>query len=330
VPFPLPQYLQLYPTDRCNQDCAFCFNRPSGFVKDMSPENALKFLDIMLNLGILDLDIMGGEPFLLPWMPSFLHAAIKEGIMVNISTNGSFPAIMKEFRGLSAEKINIGISLEGSSAETHNRLTSSNNFERAITSITKLVSLGLNPIVKTVVNRTTIPEIQSIADLLKRLGVRRYYLIHMDLFPKAVSALHSALSYPDFLNFYNTVRATENSVLQINKVHASCFEREALPKGVRCAGGVRKLSVMPDGTAYPCNLFQHTPGLKLGNIFTESFSSIWSRPALDFFRSFRENSCRIKDCIHHASCTGGCPAHALFHKYEMHGSDIRCLRQSAP
>jgi len=193
-PFPPPQFIQLYPTDRCNQDCSFCFNRPSGLVKDMSHENALNLLDTMCNLGILDLDIMGGEPFLLPWMPSFLHAAIKERIMVNISTNGSFPEVMEEFRGLSAEEINIGISLEGSSAQTHDRLTNAANFEKALSSISSLVSMGLNPIVKTVVTVATMPDIQSVVNLLKKLGVKRYYLIHMDLLTDAVSGQHSALS----------------------------------------------------------------------------------------------------------------------------------------
>lgn len=281
----------------------------------------------MLNLGISDLDIMGGEPFLLPWMSSFLHAAIKDGVMVNISTNGSFPEVMKEFRGLSPQKINIGISLEGSSAQKHNRLTCSNNFEKAITSITTLVALGLNPIVKTVVTVATMQDFQSIADLLKKLGVRRYYLIHMDQFTEAYSSQQSAISYPDFLDFYHAISAMENNTLQIFKVHASCFDKQTLPEGVRCAGGVRKLSIMPDGSVYPCNLFQHVPELELGNIFTDTFSEIWSSPKLDYFRLFGENSCRITACLHHASCTGGCPAHALFHGYLLHGTDIRCRRQ---
>ena len=326
-PFPPPLFIQLYPTTRCNQDCSFCFNRPSGFVKDMSPENALNLLDSMRNLGIPDLDIMGGEPFLLPWMPSFLNAAIKERIMVNISTNGSFPEIMEEFRGLSAEEINIGISLEGSSAQTHDRLTNAANFEKALSSISSLVSMGLNPIVKTVVTVATMPDIQSVVNLLKKLGVKRYYLIHMDLLTDAVSVQHSALSYPEFLSFFQEIKLT-NTGIEINKVNASCFEKQTLPKGVRCAGGVRKLSVMPDGSVYPCNLFQHFPEFNLGNIFTDTFSEIWSSPKLDYFRTFRKNSCEMNACSNLSFCTGGCPAHSYFHGKELQGKDIRCTEET--
>ncbi len=293
----------------------------------MSAENALNLLDIMLSLGIYDLDIMGGEPFLLSWMPSFLHAAIKEGIMVNISTNGSFPEVMEEFRGLTPEKINIGISLEGSTAERHNGMTNSANFDKALLSINSLVSIGLNPIVKTVVSRTTMPDIQSIADLLTKSGVKRYFLIHMDMFTKADSAQQSTLSYPEFLGFFQEMKLTSTGI-EINKVNASCFEKNTLPKGVRCAGGVRKLSVMPDGSVFPCNLFQHAPEFNLGNIFIDPFSGIWPNPGLAFFRSFSSNKCSVIDCSNHASCTGGCPAHAFFHDYNVHGTDIRCRKLS--
>lgn len=289
----------------------------------MSPEHALDLLDILLNLGIRDLDIMGGEPFLLPWMPSFLHAVIKEGVMVNISTNGSFPEVMKEFSGLSPERINIGISLEGSTAEKHNRLTCSKNFDKATASITSLVALGLDPIVKTVVNRQTMPDMKELIALLKQMGVQRYYLIHMDQLSKEQGPQRSAVSYPDFLNFFQEIKQS-NPGIDINRVNASCFEKQKLPDNMRCAGGVRKLSVMPDGSVYPCNLLQHAPEFMLGNLFTEPFSALWESPLLGFFRNFSGNKCINTDCSNHFSCTGGCPAHALVHGYDMQDMDIRC------
>ena len=101
---------------------------------------------------------------------------------LNISTNGSIPGVGERFRGISHDHFNIGISLEGSTAEKHNRLTNSDNFECAIESLKKLVGLSLGPIVKTVLNRTTADDIQNIVDLVRGIGVRRYYIIHMDIF----------------------------------------------------------------------------------------------------------------------------------------------------
>jgi len=322
--FPLPYDIQLYPTTRCNQRCSFCFNDGSSALRDLPLQEALNLLDILSEAGTRDLDIMGGEPFLLPWMPSFLHAAIRDNIMVNISTNGSFPDVLDEFRGIRPERINIGVSLEGINPETHNRLTNSDNFEKAITSITTLVSLGLNPIVKTVINRLNRDEIQPIIGLMKKLGVTRYYLIQMDLFSHAPDDENNALGFVEFMKFFYDI-SSHNPGIDINKVNASCFEKNTLPAGVRCAGGVKKLSIMPDGSVYPCNLFHNFPEFRLGNIFTDNFTDIWMSPKLDFFRYFDKNHCQVTGCSNFVSCTGGCPAHGCFHDLDMNGTDIRCI-----
>lgn len=322
-PFPLPQYIQLYPTLRCNQRCSFCFNDGASTVRDLAPQEAMNLLDILCDLGIRDLDIMGGEPFLLPWMPSFLHASIKENIMVNVSTNGSFPHILEEFRGLGPDRITIGVSLEGSTPENHNGLTNSDNYEKAIISIRTLVSLGLDPIVKTVINRRNMHDISSIIDLLKKLGVTRYYLIQMDLFSKAFHAGKIAPGFVEFTKFYADTTA-RNTGINIHKVNASCFEKHTLPEGIRCAGGVRKLCIMPDGSAYPCNLFHHFPEFFLGNIFTDDFTDIWMSPKLAYFRCFERNLCQVTGCSNFASCTGGCPSHGYFHSLDLNSTDMRC------
>ncbi len=326
-PYPLPQYIQLYPTVRCNQRCSFCFNGSASAVRDLAPQEALNLLDLLCDLGIRDLDIMGGEPFLLPWMPSFLHAAIKENIMVNISTNGSLPDVLEELRGLSPDRINVGVSLEGSTPENHNGLTNSDNFERALISIRTLVSLGLDPIVKTVITRRNMYDIPLIIDLIKKLGVTRYYLIQMDLFSRALPPENLAPGFVEFMKFYADTTA-RNIGIKINKVNASCFEKHTLPEGVRCAGGVRKLCIMPDGSAYPCNLFHHFPEFFLGNIFTDAFTDIWMSPKLDYFRYFDRNLCQVTGCPNFGSCTGGCPSHGYFHSHDLTSTDIRCISRS--
>ncbi len=321
--FPAPKYIQLYPTDRCNQNCGFCFNSRSDTLKDMSPADALDLLDLMADCRIPGLDIMGGEPFLLSWMPSFLRAAVEKGLMVNISTNGSFPEVMEDLMGINPHKLTVGISLEGSSSESHNRHTSANNYDKAIASITGLVSLGLNPVVKTVLTHESMADMQDIVAILKKMRIQRFYLIHRDLFTINPSERKAALSYPEFITFFLNLRK-QNPDIEVNRVHASCFEKESLPNGIRCAGGVRKLSVMPDGAVYPCNLLSRFDYYCLGNIFRDSLDEIWSNPRLGLFRSFSSNRCSMPGCPNHPSCTGGCPAHAVFHGYDMHDTDIRC------
>ncbi len=289
----------------------------------MPYRSALEVLDILADHGIKEIDIMGGEPSLLEWMPDFTQRASLKGMAVNISTNGSRPELMRRLSESDPAKVTIGVSLEGSSAANHNRLTRSSHFGLALLAIRNLVSLGLDPVVKTVLNSSTREDIQDIVDLVRDLGVRRYYLIHMDVMAKAPSLMREALGYVDFLKFHDKVRR-DNPGLRIFRVNASCFEKNNLPPAARCAGGVLKLSIMPDGSVYPCNLFQSCNEFGLGNIFDDDFSSVWGSPKLSYFRSQAENACGASDCENRATCTGGCPAHGYFHYRNADARDIRC------
>jgi radical SAM protein with 4Fe4S-binding SPASM domain len=323
MPFSRPRYIQLYPTTRCNQGCSFCFNAASEEASDMTCEAALRLLEILSEHGIADLDIMGGEPFLLEWMPDFISTAAQRGIKVNISTNGSRPEIMRRLAGMNPVGVNVGVSLNGSTAEAHNVLTHSRHFGLALKSIQTLVSLGLDPIVKTVLNRTRLGDIENIMTLIGDLGVKRYYLIHMDVMAKDPSLLNESLNYTDFVAYCEKIGKT-NPRVSVFRVNASCFAKENLPPGARCAGGVLKLSIMPDGSAYPCNLFHQNSRFRLGNIFEEGVTAVWRHTRLSFFRAFSENKCVLNDCQNRASCTGGCPAHGYLHYSDPDASDIRC------
>jgi radical SAM protein with 4Fe4S-binding SPASM domain len=283
-------------------------------------------LDILAENRINSIDIMGGEPFLVPWISDFVEAGLSKGMSLNISTNGSIPGVFHRFRGISHDHFNIGISLEGSTTEKHNRLTGSDNFERAIESLKKLIGFSLDPIVKTVFNRETEDDIQNIVDLVRESGETLLY--HPDGHIRQKGHRGKILSTNAFSEFHQKIRR-ENPDIEVHRVNASCFEKNSLPPGVRCAGGVRKLSVLPDGAVFPCNLFHHMKGFELGNIFRDCFNDIWSDPRLDLFRRYQGNRCSMHTCKNQASCTGGCPAHGYYHYGDPDVADIRCIRTPA-
>jgi radical SAM protein with 4Fe4S-binding SPASM domain len=76
---------------------------------------------------------------------------------------------------------------------------------------------------------------------------------------------------------------------------------------VRCPAGTTKLTVMPDGTVYPCYLLARHDEFMLGNMFYDDFEKIWKNPILDFFRNFEKNNCINTNCELFSSCHGGCP-----------------------
>lgn len=289
----------------------------------MSLPDSLKLLRILDGQGTREIDVMGGEPLLLPWIPDFAAIASEMGMKVNISTNGSCRNNIARFRDSDTESITIGVSLEGSSEKRHNTITKARNFSLALETIGTLLSFGFDVPVKTVVNRTTAPDIGNIIGLLKRLGIRRYYLIHMDILTTDPAIMSKALSYPEFRFLANSIGEADHE-MEILTVSASCFSKDLIGRPARCSGGVNKLSILPDGSVFPCNLFHGSPAFRLGNILHDNFDSIWANSRLDAFRKPAEHPCTDSQCSNRQSCTGGCPAHNYYHYGNLHTRDVRC------
>jgi len=60
----------------------------------MSEREAFALLETLMRLGIMELDILGGEPMLVPYMKDFVKYVTGARITVNISTNGSLPEMV--------------------------------------------------------------------------------------------------------------------------------------------------------------------------------------------------------------------------------------------
>jgi MoaA/NifB/PqqE/SkfB family radical SAM enzyme len=94
-----PDYIQFYPTLRCNQSCEFCFNRTMPFLPDMSFDDFKVMLEKLVALRVRTLDIIGGEPTLHPHLIDMVRAASQRGLGVNISSNGTNTAVLDKLRG---------------------------------------------------------------------------------------------------------------------------------------------------------------------------------------------------------------------------------------
>jgi radical SAM protein with 4Fe4S-binding SPASM domain len=319
-----PLFIQLYPTLRCNQKCVFCFNNNipgSALCRDMSEHEAFCLVDTAAKHGVREIDILGGEPLLISWMKNLVTHASDSGLAVNLSTNGSLPDRIMDLAETSPVPVNIGVSVLGLS-ETHNKMTASENFSKAIKGIERLVSCGRNPIVKSVLMRENRKEIFRLAGYLANLGVRRYFLLHEDVIGRSSS---QAFSFPEYYAFYEALKKELGNKLETGFVAASGFYKYAGQGAGRCDAGITKIAVMPDGSAFPCNLLAGSRDFFLGDIFRDGIEKIRHSPVLGYFRDRRtENPCERKECPHFETCGGGCPAHRYFFFGSMEGVDPRC------
>ena len=134
-----------------------------------------------------------------------------------------------------------------------------------------------------------------------------------------------------FYEFYKKLYDIKKSHKNVEGVFCSCFvpDTSAYPvlEYVRCPAGTTKLSVLPDGSVYPCYLFFRHKEFRLGNIFEDDLSVILENQALNFFRDFKGNACPNTECEIFNKCHGGCPAISLLINGDIKAPDPRCIRK---
>ena len=296
-----PDYIQFYPTLRCNRACWFCFNRELPFVEDVELADFRRMLRVLRGIGVNTLDILGGEPTLHRDILAIIHESEQCGLSVNVSSNGTDLALLSRVLETTRNTI-VGVSV---------------NDQQALARLAGFIK-HYHPIVKSVFT----PELdQELAEDIIALAPKRFYLLYRDAMVHEESG--PVVSFDRFLKAVH-----ERFGPSVGTVYCSGFLPDAgtYPElaTVRCPAGTTKLGLMPDGSVYPCNLFFGREDFRLGNILTAPFEQIWRHPALVFFRTFSQNTCKKTSCELQRECHGGCPAHGIAHHGNLFASDPRC------
>jgi len=298
-----PDYIQFYPTTRCNMACGFCFNQGLQAMEDMTFTDFRHMVDILNMVGTKTIDIMGGEPTMHTGLLQCINYARNKEMRINISSNGTMLSVLVDVRDRFPE-VMVGVSVNGRKSPVE------------LAKVIKKKKL----VVKTVMDSSL--DTAFISELLS-YDPAMVYLLYRD----ALEPAQLGETVP-FDRFFNVVRSACDPS-RIGSVYCSGF----LPDTghypalsiTRCPAGTTKLGILPDGSVYPCNLFFGFPEFRLGNILTTPFEEIWQNDLLGFFRSFEGNTCPQKDCILHDECHGGCPAHSYAHYGTLSAPEPRCM-----
>ena len=308
-----PAYVQFYPTLRCNLACKFCFNRGLDPVPDVVPADFAGMLDRLRVAGVTTLDLLGGEPTGHARLDELVAAIAERGMHTTVSTNG---------RG----DLDLLERLEDRHGRGTVRVGVSVNEEIVPARLKRYIAEHM-PMVKSVCGRGwRLPSVA--ADHLARRDAE-FYLIFRD--PLTAGDVEDCLSYPEYAERLAGLRREHP---RAGGVACDGFVPRDGGGGrlreVRCPAGTTKLSVLPDGSVYPCYLLFSRPEYRLGNLLTDPFERIWEHPRLAFFRTFRGNACPRGECAHHTSCHGGCPAVSLLITGDIAAPDPRCLGAGRP
>ena len=137
--------LRLSLTDKCNLRCHYCMPVDQVFMDEknyLSPEEYYEIVRDLVDLGLEELRLTGGEPLMRKSFPEIVEKIASLKLKkIGLTTNGIF--LDKYFDLLKQHKVwFLNISLDSLDPENFKKITHGNHLERIISNIKKAKELG--------------------------------------------------------------------------------------------------------------------------------------------------------------------------------------------
>lgn len=174
--FASPLFIAWQINSICNLGCLHCCEEAGHSIPgEMTKEEIFKLCEEIRELEIPYVALSGGEPLLHPELFNMCEFFSKHKINFKVETNGEFinEDVAKRFSRLSPRSIQI--SLDGATAEAHEKLRLNGNWQKAMEACKLLLKESVTTEIVFVPTKYNIHEIGEIIDLAAKLGVWGLY-----------------------------------------------------------------------------------------------------------------------------------------------------------
>ncbi|VVA44003.1 conserved hypothetical protein [Candidatus Roizmanbacteria bacterium] len=332
------------PSLSCPLNCSFCLagvatsKEQKQSLPSLSQEKTRKINDQLIQMGVLQVKMGGGEPFVNPYFWESLDQLGSAGIALSTSTSGfslNNPRLLpdEKIESLIRNRVKVSISIDGDPTYHDNIRGMKGLFETAILGRLRLLKHGFDP--KKIEMRATIINSQNSMDqleFLNKLSLKLQTKIRIRVAKPSGSATVNgvAVVYPtqEFWKLHDNLRkfADQNPLLDLDDL-SSYDKPSELLAALDCGAGTRSAFVDANGNFMPCGFIDEHFPLPFHDIFSEgkTLLELWQDgQAFKDVRSYikKENETNpCASCGHVHSCQGGCPSIRLSSKSE---TDPRC------
>lgn len=327
-------YFQWHITERCNWSCKHCYQTGNGG-DDLPLPKLMEVLDKMEDAvnkwgKRATVSLTGGEPFLRKEDLYALMSRIDKSdsfLYYDILSNGSMIS-EKEAWGLAAhQKLRrVQVSLEGASAQTNDEIRGSGTFDSVLTAIQNLRAQNIDVSVMMSITRKNKDEVPALVKVLGKMDVQTLTLERFIPEGHGIYMKDVVLDSNEVRDLYTEIykTAVNGSPVRI-LLYRPLFALVACDDptvGALCSAGNNALSIMPDGTVYPCRRLP----IPIGNVLTDGLYKIWYGSDVLWTLRNPENlkgKCRGCDLLHQCR---GCRAIAYFLTGDYMGEDPQCWK----
>jgi [mycofactocin precursor peptide]-tyrosine decarboxylase / 3-amino-5-[(4-hydroxyphenyl)methyl]-4,4-dimethylpyrrolidin-2-one synthase len=310
-------------TLKCNLRCTHCLSDAGPESADeISSGESRELIDQLANLQVFQVNIGGGEPFIREDFMDLLEYAHTKGLVTCVSTNGLLINKSLARRLASMKMLYLQVSLDGATAELNDAIRGQGTYDRVLTAMDNLASMGIRFSINTVLTRMNSSHLETLRDLAgeyeAELRVSRFRPSgrgkeSLDYLAPEVDQLEA---FAEWLERHDQVR-TGDSFFCLTSENR---RRRGLDM---CGAAKMTCCVSPAGRVYPCAFLQE-PSFLAGDIRNSPFKDIWDlSPVFSRLRHLDVKACRT--CPRFETCRGGCPAMAYHTHRDIGRPDPECL-----
>lgn len=276
-------------TARCNLNCKYCYYYDKKEA-DVPAKTLISLVKEFHSMGVFQLMLGGGEPFLHPDIFTILEELLSSDIKISVLSNGTvldqqhcekIAALGHKYPG----NFFFQISLDSHIPEVND--FTRGETQKAIETIELLVRLGVDVQIACVLTKHNVNVADQLIDHFYPLVKRFHY---MGLMPavKAVENQHDLCPDPSEVEECWRRLATKRDKLPRDLVLSSpCFSKndfngEETLKAPGCLAGITRIDIDAELNMVACQIAHFA---KMGNLREQSFQDIWTSPHAEHLRS---------------------------------------------
>lgn len=337
-------FLQWHITAQCNLSCKHCYVKDEASYKK-EIENELEYRDLLKILYDFDslvkrwkfrggIHITGGEPLLRKEFWNLIKEAKKLGHDIRVMSNGIL-IDRKVAQQLKEYGVNIvQVSIDYSNPEKHDEFRGYKGaFQKTLDAVKNLKSIGISTTISMTIYKENYHDIENMIKLAKTVGADRIGFSRLVPEGNARDMKELILSpYEVYETFKKSDMLEKKYQIEVSKrdplravFYRLKFPKEIIEKGYvfgGCSIGFGGLSILSDGTVYPCRRLPikigKVPEEKIGDIFIEN-------EVLNEIRDYRNYEGGCSSCEYAPSCRGcRAVAYSVFGNYLK--EDPQCIK----
>ena len=154
-----PRAVDIELTSHCNLRCRYCyfFNNPAVDYRELPTDEWLKFFAELGSLGVMNVTLAGGEPFIREDLPVLLEGIVRNRMRFSFLSNGALiDDGIAAFISRTGRCEYVQVSVDGSCAKTHDSCRGKGSFECAIRGIRTLQRHRVNVAVRVTIHRNNV------------------------------------------------------------------------------------------------------------------------------------------------------------------------------